>query len=115
MKDIRELLMDTGIGVDGYSLIGQGKISDIISNKSDSIKGNFRRDSRYCVSYRSKKADAEKKLASSNLNMDRVNDIILELEERIGPLKEDSEKATEYIALRDGHKELEINITVKKY
>lgn len=112
MKDIRELLMDTGIGVDGYSLIGQGKISDIISNKSDSIREIFE-ETAGIVSYRSKKADAEKKLASSNLNMDRVNDIILELEERIGPLKEDSEKATEYIALRDRHKELEINITVK--
>ena len=93
MKDIRELLMDTGIGVDGYSLIGQGKISDIISNKSDSIREIFE-ETAGIVSYRSKKADAEKKLASSNLNMDRVNDIILELEERIGPLKEDSEKAT---------------------
>ena len=112
MKDIRELLMDTGIGVDGYSLIGQGKISDIISNKSDSIREIFE-ETAGIVSYRSKKAEAERKLASSTLNMDRVNDIISELEGRIGPLKEDSEKATEYIGLRDRHKELEINITVK--
>ena len=111
MKDIRELLMDTGIGVDGYSLIGQGKISDIISNKSESIREIFE-ETAGIVSYRSKKAEAERKLASSNLNMDRVNDIILEIEGRIDNLREDSEKATEYINLRDRHKELEINITV---
>lgn len=112
MKDIRELLMDTGIGVDGYSLIGQGKISDIISNKTESIREIFE-ETAGIVSYRSKKAEAERKLASANTNMDRVNDIISEIESRIGSLKEDSEKATEYVELRDRHKELEINITVK--
>ncbi|MEE1038556.1 MAG: chromosome segregation protein SMC [Eubacterium sp.] len=111
MKDIRELLMDTGIGVDGYSLIGQGKISDIISNKTDSIREIFE-ETAGIVSYRSKKSEAERKLASANTNMDRVNDIIQEIESRIGNLKEDSEKAEEYVGLRDRYRELEINITV---
>lgn len=111
MKDIRELLMDTGIGVDGYSLIGQGKISEIISNKSDSIREIFE-ESAGIVSYRSKKNEAERKLLSSGTNMDRVNDIIAEIESRIGKLKNESEKAQEYVALHDRYKELQVNITI---
>jgi len=112
MKDIRELIMDTGIGVEGYSLIGQGKISDIISNKTESIR-EILEETAGIVSYRSKKAEAERKLDSSAANMERVNDIVSEIESRIGGLKEDSEKAKEFIELRDRHKELEINITLK--
>ncbi len=112
LRDITELLLDTGIGVEGYSLIGQGHIGDIISNKSDSIKEIFE-ESAGIVSYRKKKEDAEKKLTSSSINMERVADIIGEIEGRIDGLKEDSEKATEYLALRDKYKELEINITLK--
>jgi len=112
MRDIRELLMDTGIGVDGYSLIGQGQIADIISNKSDSIRDIFE-ETAGIVSYRTKKAEAERKLSSTNSNMERVNDIIREIEGRIGGLKDDSEKAALYLELRDRYKELEINITLK--
>jgi chromosome segregation protein len=112
LRDITELLLDTGIGVEGYSLIGQGNIVDIISNKSDSIKEIFE-ESAGIVSYRKKKEDAEKKLASSSVNMERVADIIGEIEGRIDGLKEDSEKASEYLVLRDRYKELEINITLK--
>lgn len=112
MKDIRELLMDTGIGVDGYSLIGQGKISDIISNKTESIREIFE-ETAGIVSYRSKKAEAERKLASASDNMARVTDIISEIEGRIDGLREDSIKAKEYLELRDRHKQLEVNITVR--
>ena len=112
LRDITELLLDTGIGVEGYSLIGQGHIGDIISNKSDSIKEIFE-ESAGIVSYRKKKEDAEKKLASSSVNMERVADIIGEIEGRIDNLKEDSAKASEYLGLRDRYKELEINITLK--
>jgi len=112
MKDIRELLMDTGIGVEGYSLIGQGQIADIISNKSDSIRDIFE-ETAGIVSYRTKKNDAEKKLSSTSANMERVSDIIGEIEGRIGGLREESEKAAEYLKLRDRYKELEINITLK--
>jgi len=112
LRDIRELIMDTGIGVDGYSLIGQGKIADIVSNKPESRREVFE-EAAGIVMYRSKKADSEKKLESSMANLERVGDIIAEIESRIDGLKEDSEKAAEYVGLRKRYKELEINITLK--
>lgn len=112
LKDIRELIMDTGIGVDGYSIIGQGKISEILSSKTESRREIFE-EAAGIVMYRSKKAESERKLAATNSNMDRVTDIIGEIEGRIDGLKEDSRKAQEYIKLRDRYKELEINITLK--
>lgn len=112
LRDIRELIMDTGIGVDGYSIIGQGKIDDIINNKTESRREMFE-EAAGVVAYRIKKADTEKKLASTNLNMDRLRDIIGELEGRIDGLREDSIKAKEYLELKDRHKELEINIILK--
>ena len=112
LRDIRELIMDTGIGVDGYSLIGQGKISDIISSKTESRREIFE-EAAGIVAYRTKKAEAERKLASTTLNMNRVQDIIGEIEGRIDGLREDSEKAKEYLELRDRNKTLEINIILK--
>ena len=112
LRDIRELIMDTGIGVDGYSLIGQGKISDIVSNKTESRREIFE-EAAGIVMYRTKKAESERKLNSTSANLERVNDIIGEIEGRIDGLREDSVKAKEYIQLRDRHKELEINITLK--
>ncbi|MFR4405257.1 MAG: chromosome segregation protein SMC [Anaerovoracaceae bacterium] len=112
LRDIRELIMDTGIGVDGYSLIGQGKISDILSSKTESRREIFE-EAAGIVMYRNKKAESERKLSSTNDNMDRVNDIIGEIEGRIGSLKEDSIKAKEYLKLKERYKELEINITLK--
>ena len=96
--------MDTGIGVDGYSIIGQGKIADIVSNKTIA-EGNFEEASGI-VKYRTKKAESERKLEASNANLERVSDIIAEIESRIDLLKEDSEKASEYLTLRDRYKEL---------
>lgn len=112
LRDIRELIMDTGIGVDGYSLIGQGKISDILSNKTESRREIFE-EAAGIVMYRTKKAESERKLASTEANMERVRDIIGEIEGRIGGLREDSIKAKEYISLRDRYKVLEINIILK--
>lgn len=112
LKDIREMIMDTGIGVDGYSIIGQGKIADIVSNKPESRREIFE-EAAGIVMYRTKKAEVERKLSSSNANLDRVNDIIAEIEGRIDGLRRDSEKATEYLALRERYQELEINITLK--
>ncbi|MFR9144176.1 MAG: chromosome segregation SMC family protein, partial [Lentihominibacter sp.] len=112
LRDIRDLIMDTGIGVDGYSIIGQGKISDILSNKTDSRREIFE-EAAGIVTYRTKKAEAERKLASTSANMERLSDIIGELEGRIGSLKESSLKAKEYLKLRERYKELEINITLK--
>lgn len=112
LRDIRELIMDTGIGVDGYSIIGQGKISDIVSNKPESRREIFE-EAAGVVMYKSRKAEAERKLETSSVNLDRVNDIIGEIEDRIDGLREDSEKASEYLELRDRYEELEINISLR--
>lgn len=112
LRDIRELIMDTGIGVDGYSLIGQGKIADIVSSKPESRREIFE-EAAGVVMYKSKKAESERKLAGANANLERVNDIIGEIEGRIDGLREDSAKAKEYLELKDRYKELEINITLK--
>ena len=112
LRDIRELIMDTGIGVDGYSIIGQGKIADIVSSKPESRREIFE-EAAGVVMYKSKKAESEKKLSSANANLERVNDIIGEIEGRIDGLREDSAKAKEYLELKDRYRELEINITLK--
>lgn len=112
LKDIRELIMDTGIGVDGYSIIGQGKIADIVSNKPESRREIFE-EAAGIVMYRTKKAEVERKLSVSQTNLERVNDIVSEIEGRIDTLRSDSEKAAEYLKLRERYKELEINITLK--
>ena len=112
LRDIRELIMDTGIGVDGYSLIGQGKIADIVSNKPESRREIFE-EAAGVVMYKNKKAEAERKLESTGNNLDRVDDIISEIEGRIESLAEDSTKAKEYLALKERYRDLEINITLK--
>ena len=112
LRDIRELIMDTGIGVDGYSLIGQGKISEIVSSKPESRREIFE-EAAGVVMYKNKKAEAERKLDGTSANLERVNDIISEIEGRIGGLKKDSEKAVEYLELKERFKELEINITLR--
>ncbi|MBR3756440.1 MAG: chromosome segregation protein SMC [Firmicutes bacterium] len=112
LRDIRELIMDTGIGVDGYSVIGQGKIADIVSNKTESRREIFE-EAAGVVMYKSKKADAEKKLANTNQNLERIDDIIGEIEDRIDGLREDSIKAKEFKELKARYEELEINITLK--
>jgi len=109
LRDIRELIMDTGIGVEGYSIIGQGKISDIIDNKMDSRREIFE-EAAGIVKYRSKKTEAERRLAGANANLDRVNDIIREIESRIGTLKTDSEKAAEFLEIREKYRKVEVNV-----
>ena len=110
LRDIRELIMDTGIGVDGYSLIGQGKIADIVSSKAESRREIFE-EAAGVVLYKSKKA--EQKLSATNTNLERANDIIIEIEGRIDGLREDSIKAKEYLQLKERYQELEINISLK--
>lgn len=109
LRDIKELFMDTGIGVDGYSIIGQGKIAEIVSSKGEDRRQIFE-EAAGVVLYKSRKTEAENKLKTATENLDRVKDILNEIEGRIGGLKEDSEKATEYIGLRDRYKTLGINI-----
>ncbi|MCF0149915.1 MAG: AAA family ATPase, partial [Firmicutes bacterium] len=112
LRDIRELIMDTGIGVEGYSIIGQGKISDIVSNKMESRREIFE-EAAGIVKYRNKKAETEKSLDEARVNLDRVSDIVSEIEGRIGGLEEDSKKATEYLELREKYKNVEINVLLK--
>ncbi|MBQ1471407.1 MAG: chromosome segregation protein SMC [Eubacterium sp.] len=112
LKDIRELIMDTGIGVDGYSIIGQGKIADIVSNKSETRRKIFE-EAAGIVAYKTRKAEAERKLAGTRNNLDRIEDIVGEIEGRIGGLEEDSRKAQRYLTLRERYQDLEINITLR--
>ncbi|MDR3295908.1 MAG: chromosome segregation protein SMC, partial [Clostridiales Family XIII bacterium] len=112
LRDVRELIMDTGIGVDGYSIISQGKISEIVNSKPENRRELFE-EAAGITKYRARKEESERKLESTAVNLDRVNDIVEEIESRIGGLKEDSEKAKEYITLRERYRELEINITLK--
>ena len=109
LRDIKELFMDTGIGVDGYSIIGQGKIAEIVSSRGEDRRQIFE-EAAGVVLYKSRKTDAENKLKAATDNLERVKDILSEIENRIGGLKIDSEKATEYISLRDRYKTLGINI-----
>lgn len=113
LKDIRELIMDTGMGVEGYSMIGQGKISDIVNNRAEGRRELFEAAAGI-VKYRSRKSEAEKKLLNSTGNLDRVNDIISEIESRIDGLKEDSIKAQEYLELSGKYKNIEINLAVRQ-
>ena len=92
LKDVLELFMDTGIGKDGYSIIGQGKIDEILSNKSEDRRHIFE-EAAGIVKYRTRKAESEKKLEHTKLNLLRINDILAEIETNIEPLKAQSEKA----------------------
>ena len=112
LRDIRELIMDTGIGVDGYSIIGQGKIADIVSTKPEARREIFE-EAAGIVMYKSKRHEAERKLESTMTNLDRVKDVIFEIESRIDTLREDSIKAKEYLELRERYEGLEINVILK--
>ena len=114
LKDIRELFMDTGIGKDGYSVIGQGKVEEILSPNSEVRRGVFE-EAAGIVKYKARKEESIRKLEKTNDNLDRVNDIIHELEVRVEPLKEESEKATKYLELKDSLKNIELNLYVMDY
>ena len=109
LKDITELLLDTGIGRDGYSVIGQGRIDEILSNRSEDRRHIFEEASGI-MKYKVRKLDAEKKLEFTRLNLERINDIIIELETQLEPLKDQSETARKFLDLRESLKELEVNV-----
>ena len=113
LKDIQELFMDTGIGKDGYSIIGQGKIDEILSNKSEDRRKIFE-EAAGIVKYRVRKQETEKKLEQTKLNLLRINDIIVEIEGKIDPLKSQSEKAKKFLELRDELKNIEIGLFIYK-
>ena len=109
LKDIQELFMDTGIGKDGYSIIGQGKIDEILSNKSEDRRHIFE-EAAGIVKYRTRKQESEKKLEQTKLNLLRINDIISEIEVNIDSLKIQSEKAKKFLDLREELKSIEIGL-----
>ena len=109
LKDIHELFMDTGLGRDGYSMIGQGKIDTIISSKSGERRDIFE-EAAGISKYRYRKFEAEKKLTAAEDNLLRLHDISDELGSRVGPLKEQSAKAEKFLELSEHKKELEIGL-----
>ena len=109
LKDIHELFMDTGLGRDGYSMIGQGKIDNIISSKSGERRDIFE-EAAGISKYRYRKIEAERKLTAAEDNLLRLHDILDELQSRVGPLAEQSRKAQRFLELADQKKELEIGL-----
>ncbi|MBQ7744160.1 MAG: chromosome segregation protein SMC [Ruminococcus sp.] len=107
LKDINELFMDTGLGRDGYSMIGQGKIDSIVSSKSEDRREIFE-EAAGISRYRYRKIDAERKLKNTEDNLLRLRDIVTELEERVGPLKKQSEKAQQFLKYSEEKRGLEI-------
>ena len=111
LKDILELFMDTGIGKDGYSIIGQGKIDEILSNKSEDRRHIFE-EAAGIVKYRTRKQESEKKLEQTKLNLLRINDILSEIEANIEPLKLQADKAKQFLDLREELKSIEVGLFV---
>ena len=111
LKDILELFMDTGIGKDGYSIIGQGKIDEILSNKSEDRRNVFE-EAAGIVKFKTRKEESEKKLERTKLNVLRINDIISEIEGNLEPLKVQSEKAKKYVDLKSELKNIEVGLFV---
>ena len=109
LKDVNELFMDTGLGREGYSIIGQGKIDEILSVKSADRREVFE-EAAGISRYRHRKEEAERKLVHTDENLVRVNDKIAELELQVEPLREQSERARKFLVLRDELKGLEVSV-----
>ena len=109
LKDIMDLFRDTGIGKDGYSIISQGKVDEILSNKS-SDRREALEEAAGVTRYRARKEEAERKLENTEKNMERLLDLLGELGDRLGPLEEQSATARTFLKLRDELKDLEVNM-----
>ena len=112
-RDVHELFMDTGLGADGYSMVGQGKIDSIISAKNEDRRELFE-EAAGISRFRHKRRDAERRLEQAQENLIRLLDILGELESRVGPLKTQSEKAKKYLELAEEKKTLEIGVWLNK-
>ena len=118
LKDIHELFMDTGLGRDGYSMVGQGKIDDIIGTKSSTERREIFEEAAGISRFRYRKLEAERKLKQAEENLVRLRDILAELEGRVGPLAEQSRKATVFLEYSKEQEELQIGLwlnTLSKY
>ena len=109
LRDIHELFMDTGLGRDGYSIIGQGRIDEILSLKSEDRREIFE-EAAGITKFRYRKEEAERKLAATEENLTRIRDLYDELERQIGPLEKQADKAKQYLLLRDELRVLEISL-----
>lgn len=109
LKDVVDLFRDTGIGRDGYSIVGQGRVGEILSQKSEDRRQVFE-EAAGIVKYKSRKLEAEKRLDNTEQNLSRVADIISELEARLEPLRAQSEDARKYLAMREEQKGLDLNV-----
>ena len=109
LKDIYELFMNTGIGRDGYSIIGQGKIAEMVSRKSEERRSVFE-DASGIAKYRHRKDEAERKLAATEENMARVNDIFAEVSAQVAPLEKEAEKAKRAIELTENKKRADVTL-----
>lgn len=110
LKDIHELFMDTGLGRDGYSMVGQGRIDDIVGTKTSTERREIFEEAAGISRFRYRKTEAERKLKSAEDNLVRLRDILGELESRVGPLKTQSEKAVRYLALAKEQENLQIGL-----
>lgn len=111
LKDIHELFMGTGLGRDGYSIIGQGKIAEIISQKNDERRAIFE-EAAGIAKYRYQKTEATRKLDATSENLVRLEDIAGVLSERVGPLERESEKAKKYLEIRDAKMSVDISLSL---
>ena len=109
LKDVYELLLDTGIGRDGYSVIGQGRIAEIVAAKSSERREIFE-EACGIAKYRYRKTEAERRLAAAGENLERLRDILGELESRVGPLEKESAKAQKFLQLSEEKKTLEVTL-----
>lgn len=114
LRDIQELFFDTGIGKEGYSIIGQGQIDKILSGKPEDRRELFD-EAAGIVKYKKRKNTAEKNLEEERLNLSRVRDILSEIENQLEPLEKQSATAREYLSLRDNLKEHEVNMFLMDY
>ncbi len=114
LRDISDLFCDTGIGKDGYSIISQGKVEEILANKSGDRRAAFE-EAAGVMRYRVRKEDAERKLNNTEKNLERIEDILKELADRLAPLERQSASARAYLRLRDELKDLEVNLFLYQY
>lgn len=113
-RDIVELFYDTGIGKEGYSIIGQGQVEKILSGKIEDSRELFD-EAAGIAKYKKNRATTEKSLEQERQNLERVTDILAELEKQVGPLEVQSTKAKEYLRLRDQEKDLDIHLFLHDY
>lgn len=114
LRDITNLLYNSGLGKSGYSIVGQGKVTEIVESKPESRRAMFE-DAAGIAKYKKEKTDAERKLEVARQNLDRVGDILLEIDRQMGPLRKQAENAKKYLDFKNDLKDLEVNAYVYQY